>query len=574
MKKADIHPFASWPLVMMLCIVNMPLLYANNISSDSTTTASIKETVSADLEKLFSRQLKLIEKRRESWLQKAEQAVPKLHSTPMQPVAIVKAEQDSDSFQGWKTVRVDAPESVCNKPMMPGDSFILDFGDHFTGYFSLSLRYFDIPVDAPVRLELIFGEMPAEVAEPLDSYKGWLSRSWLQDEVVNIDIVPQTVRLPRRYAFRYVKIRVVAASTHGKFGFSGFSAEAVSSADDSKLLPFTPGNEREAALDCLSLRTLKDCMQTVFEDGPKRDRRLWLGDLRLQAQANYATYRNYGLVKRSLYILAGTADQKGLVSTCAFESPKAIRGGDCILDYTALFAPTLLDYVQASGDIEMAKDLWPLVLKQLDFILEPVNKEGLFVDPGNWWLFIDWNNNLDRQAAEHATIIYSLKAMLKLAEKIGGESDVAFIPGIIGHMEKAAQKSLWDENMGLYISGPARQISWASQAWMVLAGVATPLQAQQAMANVDKHQQAQKPVAPYLHHHVVAALFKAGLHENAVAYMNDYWGEMIEKGADTFWEVYVPGQDHLSPYDGYLINSYCHAWSCTPTYFLRTYGED
>jgi hypothetical protein len=36
------------------------------------------------------------------------------------------------------------------------------------------------------------------------------------------------------------------------------------------------------------------------EDGPKRDRRLWLGDLRLEALANYETYRNFDLVKRSL----------------------------------------------------------------------------------------------------------------------------------------------------------------------------------------------------------------------------------------------------------------------------------
>ena len=36
------------------------------------------------------------------------------------------------------------------------------------------------------------------------------------------------------------------------------------------------------------------------EDGPKRDRRLWLGDLRLEALANYETYRNFDLVKRLL----------------------------------------------------------------------------------------------------------------------------------------------------------------------------------------------------------------------------------------------------------------------------------
>lgn len=48
---------------------------------------------------------------------------------------------------------------------------------------------------------------------------------------------------------------------------------------------------------------------------------------------------------------------------------------------------------------------------------------------------------------------------------------------------------------------------------------------------------------------------------------------MIHKGADTFWEVYDPQNEYLSPYNFFPINSYCHAWSCTPTYFIRKYPE-
>ncbi len=48
-------------------------------------------------------------------------------------------------------------------------------------------------------------------------------------------------------------------------------------------------------IDLVSRKTLKECMQDVFEDGPKRDRRMWLGDLRLQARANYYTFKNYDL---------------------------------------------------------------------------------------------------------------------------------------------------------------------------------------------------------------------------------------------------------------------------------------
>ena len=52
-----------------------------------------------------------------------------------------------------------------------------------------------------------------------------------------------------------------------------------------------------------------------------------------------------------------------------------------------------------------------------------------------------------------------------------------------------------------------------------------------------------------------------------------YWGGMVEKGADTFWETYVSQDDFLSQYNFYPLNSYCHAWSCTPVYFIRKYPE-
>lgn len=554
-------------LTLLSCWSPSPL-YSQGPAKAPRYDGTIKAAVAMD-RILFGEQLKLIAQRRDSWLAKAEAAKPQLIRTVKQPVAVVKVEKDAASFQGWKIVSTSKPASVCNRPLMPNESFILDFGEHLTGQLVLSLRRFDIPVDAPVRLSLIFGEVPSEIAEPFDPYPGGLTRSWLQDEVVNFDDVPQTATLPRRYAFRYVKVTVVSCSKHGKFGFGNIHAEAVTSADESRLLPFTPRNAGEEALDRVARCTLRDCMQTVFEDGPKRDRRLWLGDLRLQALANYATYRNYDLVKRSLYILAGTATDQGLVGTCSFERPEPWRGGNSILDYTALFAPTVLEYLEASGDRATAEDLWPLVLKQLDFTLEPVNAEGLFVPPKGWWLFIDWHRTLDKQAPEHAIVMFGLRATQRLAEKLGKTEEASFISQIIPRMETAARKNLWDESLGLFISGPQREVSWASQAWMVLAGVPSAEQARRAMTGVSRHPHAEKPVTPYMHHYVVEALLSAGLRDEAGRYMQSYWGGMIKKGADTFWEVYVPGDDFLSPYKSHLMNSYCHAWSCTPTYLLR-----
>lgn len=553
-------------LALSVCVVAPLLAQGPQVGPQSAGT--VKDTVALEAD-LFPRQLRLIEERRAAWLQKAEQATPKLIRTPKLPVSLAAMQRDAAGFQGWKAVASGQVESICHRPFLPSESFILDFGEHVVGHFSLSLRQFDIPVDAPVRLAFVFGEVPAEVAESFDSYAGTLTRAWLQDEVVNFDVVPAAVQLPRRYAFRYVKITVVSASRHGKFGFAGFAAEAVTSADESRLLPFTPRNADEARIDLVSRRTLRDCMQTVFEDGPKRDRRLWLGDLRLQALANYATYRHYDLVKRSLYLLAGTATKKGVVSTSAYERPSPVGDLTC-LDYTALFAPTVLEYLEASGDRATAEDLWPLVLKQLDLTLTPLNSDGLLVPAKGWWLFVDWHPTLDKQAAGHAIVLYGLRATLRLAEKLGKSTEMSTLAPLVSRMEAAARRHLWDESLGLFVSGTERQVSWASQAWMILAHVPTADQGRRALQAVLANPAATKPGTPYLHHYVVEALWQVGLQAEATQLLHAHWGGMIGKGADTFWEVYTPSDDFASPYKSHLMNSYCHAWSCTPTYLLRT----
>ncbi len=78
-------------------------------------------------------------------------------------------------------------------------------------------------------------------------------------------------------------------------------------------------------------------------------------------------------------------------------------------------------------------------------------------------------------------------------------------------------------------------------------------------------------VTPYMNHHYTEALFHCGKTQEAIDYMKYYWGGMIHLGADTFWELYNPTDPAESPYGSSIVNSYCHAWSCTPVYLLRKY---
>lgn len=122
----------------------------------------------------------------------------------------------------------------------------------------------------------------------------------------------------------------------------------------------------------VSLRTLQNCMQSVFEDGPKRDRRLWLGDLRLQALVNYRTFKNYDLVKRCLYLFAGQTKDNGQVGACLFIEPQIIVDDTFLLDYSMFFGASLLDYYEATKDEETLRDLSTCAYRQMEIAKEPV----------------------------------------------------------------------------------------------------------------------------------------------------------------------------------------------------------
>jgi alpha-L-rhamnosidase len=513
----------------------------------------------------------LAQSRADDFVSQAERLKPSLARTVHAPTSVVEPVADAGAFLRWRMNRTASAESIESRLFKPGDTVILDFGTHLTGHFALSLGGEGRGIDAPARLKLTFGEVPGEVAEPFDPYRGWLSRAWLQDEIINVDVLPATIQLPRRYAFRYVKIEVIATSPNYALRIAGVNTTALSSGSGaySPLAAATP--ERLRQIDEVSVRTLRECMQTVFEDGPKRDRRLWIGDLRLQALTNYVTVRNFDLVKRCLLLFAGLPREDGLVSACVFEDPQPLRGHEYIMDYAALYAATVVDYAEAANDWDTAVTLWPVVKRQMELLTKYVSADGVFADPGGWWIFIDWSEPLERTASMHGVLLYSLRYALKLARKVGAPESAEYAR-LIELMKAGGHRAFYDRAQQLFVSGSKRQVSWATQAWMALSGVASREEGARALTAVKRIEAAVRPGAPYLYHYVADAMIQCGLQADALDLIDWYWGGMVQAGADTFWEVYDPKNPSLSPYGNVLTNSYCHAWSCTPAFLLRKGG--
>ncbi|MFA5209613.1 MAG: glycoside hydrolase, partial [Proteiniphilum sp.] len=213
-----------------------------------------------------------------------------------------------------------------------------------------------------------------------------------------------------------------------------------------------------------------------------------------------------------------------------------------ILEYALLFNVTLRDYLEATGDRETALSLWPVAKRHKEVSLQGVS-------------------------------IFALEQSYHLARLLGKEDELKHLPMLIRKMKKAAHVNYFDKKSGLFKGLLNPQISYASQIWMILSGVASREEAEQALVALEQMEDACKPGTPYLYHYYIEALIESGLNTKAREKMIDYWGGMIQKGADTFWEAYDPEDDFLSPYNFFPINSYCHAWSCTPVYFIRKYPK-
>ncbi len=503
----------------------------------------------------------------QAFLDKAEALAPALITTETRPAGVVEIAPCGQDY----AAREIAQGFAQSGPLGRGNRICLDFGDHRVGYVSFTLTPVGSPQDAPACLRLRFGEIPYELTVGLADYQGEISSSWIQEELIHVDVLPVRVRLPRRYAFRYLELTVMDTSPKYRVVLSDVVCAAVTSAERGKLLPLNTGDPEFIALDRVSLKTMEDCMQSVFEDGPKRDRRLWLGDLRLQAQTTYVTFQNNDLVKRCLYLFAALTQNEGRVGACLFLEPRPQVDDTALFDYALFFVSTLHDYYAATGDRETLEELFPTAERQLELALRELDSRGIVTDKDTWWCFLDWGEGLNKQAGAQAILIYTLKQGAAMAEWLGDSEKAVDYGRTAGRLSQAALDFLWDGEQGFFVSGDQRQVSWASQVWFALAKVLAPEENARLLERLMACNPSIPLVTPYAYHYFVEALMENGFKVQAISAIKGYWGEMLREGADTFWELFDPDDRYASPYGCRAINSFCHAWSSTPAYFIRKY---
>ena len=134
-------------------------------------------------------------------------------------------------------------------------------------------------------------------------------------------------------------------------------------------------------------------------------------------------------------MLAGLSDLNGYLLATVIENPvPRAQDKQFLYEYALLYNVTLKDYLEATGDMETVKDLWPVAKKQLDIVRTNVKANGLMdfeKVKKDWWVFFDWKEDLYKEVPLQGVSIFALKESYKLAQLLGKEKEVADLPCLL-----------------------------------------------------------------------------------------------------------------------------------------------
>ncbi len=207
-----------------------------------------------------------------------------------------------------------------------------------------------------------------------------------------------------------------------------------------------------------------------------------------------------------------------------------------------------------------------------------LDQRDLYADENHAWPFVDWSPELNGDDAEsrRATQFEFYAAFrdgVYLLRQMHDTGNADLFQKRADAIKAAAQRYLID-------SSGSFGTRWQTNAYAVLSGVADPSQYpaiwQNSLSTIGHLKDSALIITPYYNYYLASAMAKMGHRAEALNWIRQYWGGMVNEGATTFWEGYDPswykGSDfHASlqadNMSGYRV-SLAHGWSSGVTPWL------
>jgi alpha-L-rhamnosidase len=306
------------------------------------------------------------------------------------------------------------------------------------------------------------------------------------------------------------------------------------------------------------------CMQDGIWDASKRDRARWMGDTDVSGRVIEDVFGDKPLMEDTLNRLMGPApiDQH-------------VNG---IPGYSSFWFTEVADYYRHTGSKEFLESEHERLVQLLNYVDGEFDARGVFANTRKQWLYVDWSPDLNGDTPEtrRATTLEFYRAYREavwLLRQLGDNANADKYQARAAAIEAGTQKYLLDPATETY------GLRWQTNAAAVISGAAGPQQYptiwNHVLSNVGHVKYNALIITPYYNYYVIRAMAEMNHRKDALAWIRQYWGGMINEGATSFWEGYDPswykGNFHAALQaddgSGYFV-SLAHGWSSGPTAWL------
>ncbi len=431
-------------------------------------------------------------------------------------------------------------------------SILLDFGKELHGGLEIVTGMW--PGNKPVNVRVRFGESVSEAMAEIND-----STSATNDHAIR----DWNIKLPwcgkieiGNTGFRFVRIDLVDSDVTLHLR----EVSAISVMRDLEYLgSFKSNDERLNKIWETGAYTVHLNMQDYLWDGIKRDRLVWVGDMHPEVMTILSVFGANEVITKSLDFIAEITP-----------SDEWMNG---ISSYSMWWLLIQHQYYLNTGDLNYLKKHQNYIFELLSKLESKIDKNGKEMLDGN--RFLDWPTSEDSMAI-HA----GLQSMMVMTFEAGKE-----MAKILGENEKVVHYQNTIKKLNKHT--PELPTRKSPGALMVLAGLADAKTVNDELLTVD----GVKDISTFYGYYVLNAMAKAGNYMDAMSFIREYWGAMLDMGATSFWEDFnidwtinagrideLPKADKVDIHKEYgdycyvgLRHSFCHGWASGPTAWLSQY---
>ena len=311
----------------------------------------------------------------------------------------------------------------------------------------------------------------------------------------------------------------------------------------------------------VSVRTLRLCMHTHYEDCPWREQALYVLDSRNQMLCGYYAFEETAFQRANLVFMSKGKRDDGMLELTypAIKTP-------AIPFFSVMYPFTVWEYVKHTGDSSIVAEVKDTMIGIMDRLYSWRDETGLIRNQGKpYWNFYEWSEGSNGHGKYGLEGAYDL--MINCAFVYSCTRLRELCPGLPNYdlesMKDAIVKTFYNEGTGIFKSSTVNGVeNVLGNTFAVLIGLGD----ERTYKAICGDGAELVPITLSMKGYMYDAILSRDTVHGAEFVLDDIrktYSYMLDMGATSFWETMF---SYDEAEDGWSL---CHGWSAMPVYYFN-----